>query len=99
MRRLNLSPQAKRDIDHIWDYSNENWGTRRAERYVLAIRRTMEKVAAHPDRGLPCDRIKLGYFRIASGSHMIFYRRSRTGIRVLRVLHQSMDYVRHLQFE
>jgi hypothetical protein len=29
-----LSPRAQADLEEIWDYSEEIWGTDRAERYV-----------------------------------------------------------------
>ena len=41
--------------------------------------------------------IREGYFRMASASHMIFYRKSETGIFIVRILHQSMDFEPHLQ--
>ena len=95
-KRLNLSPRAKRDIDEIWDFSDNRWGTKRANRYVGDIRKKMERVAKNPGLGRTCDDIHPGYLMISSGSHMIFYRRAGSGIRILRVLHQSMDFERHL---
>ncbi len=96
-KRLNLSPRSKRDLDGIWDFSNERWGAKRANRYIDDIRIKMEKVAEKPELGRKCDDICPGYFGIPSGSHMIFYRRAGSGIRILRVLHQRMDSKRHLR--
>ena len=37
-----LSPAARTDIEHIWDYTVDNWGVDQAERYVCGIREACE---------------------------------------------------------
>jgi toxin ParE1/3/4 len=37
------------------------------------------------------------YRAYPSGSHMIFYRTVQEQLHVVRILHQRMDYVRHLR--
>jgi toxin ParE1/3/4 len=39
---------------------------------------------------------RAGYFQIESASHAIFYRKTDTGILIVRVLHERMDFKRHL---
>jgi toxin ParE1/3/4 len=94
-RTLNLSSRSKRDLDEIWDYTESLWGAQQANAYITDIRRAMEKAAGNPGLGRACDEIHSGYFKLLVGSHMIFYRRSGTGIRILRVLHQRRDFPRH----
>ena len=91
-----LRPRARRDLDHIWSYTTERWGEAQAERYINDLRSTLERVAADPARGRPCEDIRAGYFKIASGSHLVFYRVRTGGIEVVRILHQRMDVGRHL---
>lgn len=91
-----LSPRAQRDIEAIWDYTVENWGADQAESYIRAIRSAIETVAADPRRGRPCDNLRVGYRKYASGSPVIFYRPIAGGIDVVRILHQRMDFDRHL---
>jgi toxin ParE1/3/4 len=56
----------------------------------------MQIVAAEPRRWRSCDHIRSGYFKYSAGSHVLFFRRNESGIVVIRILHQSMDFERHL---
>lgn len=97
MGRLNFSPEAKRDLDGIWDYTAQRWNAKQADRYVGNIRKVAERVAKNLRLGAACDGIHAGYRKISCGSHIIFYRRAGAGVRILRVLHQSMDLRRRLK--
>jgi len=94
--RYVLSPRAQSDLDEIWDYSAANWGDDQAESYARQIQAAIELVANDPRRGRPCDDIRPGYSKFAVGSHVLFYRRIETGVDVVRILHQRMDFDRHL---
>jgi toxin ParE1/3/4 len=96
MGRPILSPRSKRDVDEIWNYSVHHWGTDRAKLYMRDIRKVIEAVADDPARGYPCEEIRAGYFKISAGSHIVFYRRAGADVRILRILHQRMDFRRHL---
>jgi toxin ParE1/3/4 len=91
-----LSPRAQADIDEIWEYSADRWDIDQANRYVFEIRRAIEVVASDPRRGRSCDDIRRGYRRFSAGSHVLFFRIVADKIDVVRVLHQSMDFRRHL---
>jgi toxin ParE1/3/4 len=91
-----ISPRAQADIDGIWDYTVERWDGDQAVRYIRAIQEAIETIAADPARGRSCEQVRAGYRKYAVGSHVIFYRRSADGIDVVRVLHQRMDFERHL---
>ncbi len=91
-----LSPLARTDLEGIWSYSREQWGVDQAERYLRDIQRGIESVAGNPRRGRTCDDIRSGYFKLAVGSHLVFYRQAGTDIDVVRILRQRMDFNRHL---
>ncbi|HAG29353.1 MAG TPA: type II toxin-antitoxin system RelE/ParE family toxin [Alteromonas macleodii] len=46
---------------------------------------------------IPRNDIKWGCFSSYVNKHMIVFRKFKYGIRIIRVLHQSMDIVRQLQ--
>jgi toxin ParE1/3/4 len=95
--RYLLSPAAQADLNHIWDYTAERWDTDQAEEYLRELQRAIERVAANPRIGRACDEIRPGYFKLATGSHVLFYRVTDGGaIDVVRVLHQRMDLDQHL---
>jgi toxin ParE1/3/4 len=96
MKRAVLSPLAQQDLRSIWLYSAENWGREQANRYVGIIRQDIAKVAKRPETDNPASDLRQGYARRLTGSHIIFYRITDGGVDVVRVLHQSMDFDRHL---
>ena len=91
-----LSPRAQEDLDGIWNYSVERWGQDRTERYIRDLWKVIERIADDPRLGRACDSIREGYFKHPSGSHVIFFRRDEGVIDVVRILHQRMDFNRHL---
>jgi toxin ParE1/3/4 len=91
-----LSPRAQADLDEIWDYSAMQWGDDQAEAYSRQIQAAVELIAKTPHRGRPCEDIRPGYSKLAVGLHVLFYRLVDHGIDVVRVLHQRMDFDRHL---
>jgi toxin ParE1/3/4 len=92
-----LSRGAESDLDEIWDYSAERWGSDQANRYVGALRESIERVALDPSRGRSVSVKGKSYRQYRSGSHVIFYRETNRGVQIVRVLHQNMEYVRHLR--
>ena len=48
------------------------------------------------DLGRPYDDLRHGYFRYLVGSHAVFYRMVTAGIEIVPILHQRMDFDRHL---
>jgi toxin ParE1/3/4 len=91
-----LSPRAQADVDEIWAYTVERWGVEQAEFYVRQLGRAVEVIAQDPRRGRPCDEIREGYRRHPSGSHVVFYRITTEEVVVVRILHQHMDFNRHV---
>lgn len=96
MIRYRLKRAAEIDLEGIWRYSAVNWSPGQADQYVTRLWQGIELVAADPARGRPCPEIKVGYSRYSVGSHVIFYRTRPDGIEVVRVLHQRMDFHRHV---
>lgn len=46
--------------------------------------------------GQDCSDIRDGYWKILSGSHVLFYCLIDDGIDVVRILHERMDFERHI---
>jgi toxin ParE1/3/4 len=96
MKRFALSPRALADIEEIWDYTVEQWNVGQAEVYLRKIKAAVEAVADDPRLGRPCDEVRAGYRKYPAGSHILFYRPTPDGIDIVRILHQRMDFERHL---
>ncbi|GAA1653985.1 type II toxin-antitoxin system RelE/ParE family toxin [Nocardia ninae] len=97
MSRYLLSPAAQADLEKIWDYTCEQWNPGQAETYLRELQHAIERAAADPRIGHPCEEIRAGYRSLAAGSHTLYYRvLDDDTIDVVRVLHQRMDVDRHL---
>jgi toxin ParE1/3/4 len=96
MSRFILSPRARADLEVIWTYTAERWGVDRADRYIRQLHAACETVGEKPERGRSCDDIRLGYRKYAVGAHVLFFRVVHGNVEVVRVLHQRMDFNRHL---
>lgn len=96
MSRFVLSPRARTDLDGIWSYTARKWGADQAERYLRRIAGAVDLVAENPALGQNCDHIRKGYQKYPVGSHVLFYRCFHDTIDVVRILHQQMDFERHL---
>jgi len=75
-----LSPRAQTDLDEIWDYSADAWGTDQADIYTRDLWHRIETLAAHPNMGQACAHIRPGYYKSSCGSHVLFYRLIAEGI-------------------
>jgi len=91
-----LTPRARGDLTSIWTYTAERWNIEQADRYVGLLNGAIQVVAAEPRRWRACDHLRSGYFSYSAGSHVLFFKRHERGIVVVRILHQSMDFERHL---
>jgi toxin ParE1/3/4 len=96
LTRCFLSPRAAKDLDEIWDYTADRWGRPRAETYLRAIQAAIEAVAANPALSRACDNVRPGYRKYPAGTHIVFFRLIPEGIDVVRILHNRMDFDRHL---
>lgn len=93
-----LTPRAQSDLDDIWRYSADQWGEEQAIAYVIAIRQRLEGLAAGRIPARSAAPVAPGYLKASIGSHMLYFRRSATGmLDVIRILHQSMDVATQLR--
>lgn len=56
----------------------------------------LEWLAIGELQGTVCDYVRHGYAKLSVGSHVAPYREASYGFEVVRILHQSMDFERHL---
>jgi len=95
-RGFRLRPKAAKDLENIYEYSDQEFGSTRADRYIRDLDTAFQKLAENPSLGLDYSHIRPGLLAYRVVSHVIFFKPSVYGITILRVLHQSMDYARHL---
>jgi toxin ParE1/3/4 len=103
MARVIYSPQAKRDIVEVLEYTRERWGKAQARAYGELIKAALEAVAVAPQRGKPRAALAPGMLAYPIGQpgrparHVLFYRVGAAGVvEIVRFLHDAMDFERHL---
>jgi toxin ParE1/3/4 len=96
VKRLDLTEIARADLRSIRRYSLRTWGEERTAEYMAALRDTMKRLLAGAAASRPRDDLRPGLQMTTSGRHCIFFEADPSRILVIRVLHERMDYRRHL---
>lgn len=96
MSHFVLSPAAQRDVEAIWDYTADRWSPAQADKYVIAIRNACRQLVQNTRPSEALDDVRRGYRKSATGSHVILFRTTDTGIiDIVRILHRRMDHRAH----
>jgi toxin ParE1/3/4 len=87
-----LAPQARTDLDEIWDYVFAESGSEPiADRVIDQIVNRFILLSRWPRLGRPRRDLRRGLRSHTVGNYLIFYRIVRGGILILRVLHGRRD--------
>ncbi len=84
MRHIDLTEIAGADLKSIRRYSQRTWGPDRTAQYMAALRDNR-------------DDLRPGLQMAISGRHCVFFEADQSRILVVRVLHDRMDYQRHIE--
>ena len=96
MKRLVLTEIAKADLASIRRYSARTWGRDLTSRYIDDLRDTMKGLVRGTVVTRSRDDLRPGILMATSGRHSIFFEADDARVLVVRVLHDRMDYRRHL---
>lgn len=96
MKGYEVSARADRDLKAIYKYGARNFGHGCADSYTRDLFAKFALLAEQPRLGREMRHFRPGMFRFEHRSHTIFYRLAAEGIRIVRVLHMSMDPERHI---
>ena len=95
-KRYTYSKRAERDLISIYKDTAKTWGIAQADKYDTGLESAIQLLADNPDLGRSCDDIKTGFKRFEHESHIVFYRKRKTNIFIVRILHNRRDVKRHL---
>jgi len=96
MADYQLSVKAEHDLTEIYIFSYQNFGEAKADAYLFGLEDAFSHLAENPLLGRKIDHIRIGYFSFEYIGHSVFYVRAEKGIKVIRVLHNSMNIDMHL---
>jgi toxin ParE1/3/4 len=91
MTAYRLSPAAAADLDAIWDYTADNWGADRANRYTHDIKQACSALAKGTRSGRTINHVRPDYLKLNINSHLIVYRKQNDMMDIIRILYQRMD--------
>lgn len=94
--RICLSKLALGDLDSIYSNTVAKWGHEQADRYLNDIWDTFEKITQTPERWRLRDKLHHGCRICFTGRHAILYRIHEGRVEIARVLHDAMDFPRHI---
>jgi len=99
VRHLELTEIARADLKSIRRYSERTWGSDRTAEYMAALRDTMKGLLDGTVVSRDRNDLRPGLQMATSGRHRVFFEVDQSRILVVRVLHDRMDYERHLEAE
>ena len=96
--KLEISDDAKYDLEDIAEYTLRQFGLQQTENYNAILNSVINAIMRNPkmavSRVLQGRRDSERYVR--AGSHFIFYHIKPESVMILRVLHHKMDLTAHL---
>ncbi|MPZ18121.1 MAG: type II toxin-antitoxin system RelE/ParE family toxin [Luteitalea sp.] len=96
MKRLVLTEIAKSDLASIRRYSTRTWGRDQTTKYMDVLRDAMKGLVRGTVLTRARDDLRPAIQMATSGRLSIFFEADNSRILVVRILHDSMDYRRHL---
>lgn len=96
MKSLIFSNRAVRDLDQIWDFTEERWDVDQADHYLLYLDSVFQSIALGRVVARSAEDIHPGYRKVAAGSHVVYFKEDEFEVEIIRVLHERMDRSSHL---
>lgn len=92
-----LSEEAAADIDGIFEFGEYKFGNIQAIKYLIGLEDHFEKLGKNPDIGRERNDIKKDLYSLPYISHIIFYRKLKDKVRIVRILYGGRDLIRFLE--
>ncbi len=89
--RFILRRRAEADLEEIGDYTLEHWGEAKLVEYVTMLNHAFRALAADPNLGRAADDVRKGYFRHHVGSHIVYFRRKKARVEIVRTAKIERD--------
>lgn len=96
MRDLLFSRRADNDLVLIAEYTILEFGEEQARKYQGQLNACFASLLDNPHLGQSAHEVMPKLRRIRQGAHVIFYIPAPESVLIVRVLHHSMDFERHL---
>ena len=96
MPEYRLSRAAENDLEAIYTYSFVEFGEHRADAYFESLENCLQRLAEQPQLGMNISTVRQRYSRFVHQRHSIYFKKSKSGILVVRMLGPGMSTERNL---
>jgi toxin ParE1/3/4 len=96
VRKYELSRAADRDLDDIYVYTFRHFGELQADAYFESLEECLGRLADNPLLGVDASNLRAGYRRFVHQRHTLYYKKVKTGVRIIRVLGPGMSVERSM---
>jgi len=93
---IEYSFRANNDLTEIWLYGEANWGSNRADEYLLQLTDRVDWLAENQQLVSKRDIVREGILSFVDGAHAIYFIANSDTLTIIRILHQRMDPKKHL---
>ncbi|MBL8496487.1 type II toxin-antitoxin system RelE/ParE family toxin [Nitrosomonas sp. JL21] len=96
MGRFHLTDRAVTDLSDIADFTIQSFGIEQARFYRDGLNNCFDILADNPQLGQSATELAPSLKRFEYQSHVVFYKSQGADILIVRILHQRMDFIRHI---
>ncbi len=96
MLRYQLTNAADEDLTELYAYSFIEFGEQRADAYFESLEECLQTLAENPNLGVDVKLLRQKYLRFVHERHSVYYKKSKAGILVVRVLGPGMSADKNL---
>jgi toxin ParE1/3/4 len=96
VKSINYARRAKTDLEDITDYTACTWGAQQAKNYIREIRTQIAGIANGDVIAQSLQVARAGMFKCRINRHLIIFEQTNDQVRVIRILHETMDVPRHI---
>ncbi len=96
--KVHFSPEARDDLDRIWDYVSE-FSVSSADKAINNLIHIISLIADYPFMGIHKDHKLPGLRSFPYRKYIIYYTVSEIHINILRIIHSALDPDNRYTFE
>ena len=85
--QFHVTKMAERELDQIFVYWAQRAGVDIADKLIDSIEGRFALLGDYPFVGRKCDELAPGVFRFLAGDYLIYYRKRRSMIQIIHVIH------------
>lgn len=86
------TPKSLKDYGDVWEYVARRSSMDAADALLRSFDQTLKLLSDHPGAGPARPDLRKSLRSFPVGSYLLFYRRIRGGVELIRVLHGARDH-------